>query len=36
LARELAAMEQVDEPTAVQKLIEILKKSAEIYNKVAA
>ena len=36
LARELAAMEQVDEPTAVQKLIEILKKSAEQYNKVAA
>lgn len=35
LARELAAMEQVDEPTAVQKLVEILKKSAEIYNKVA-
>ena len=33
LARELAAMEQVDEPTAVQKLIEILKKAAEIYNK---
>ena len=35
LARELAAMEQVDEPTAVQKLIEILKKAAEIYNKTA-
>ena len=33
LARELAAMEQVDEPTASQKLIEILKKAAEIYNK---
>ncbi len=36
LARELAAMEQVDEPTAVQKLLDILRKSAEIYNKVAA
>ena len=33
LARELAAMEQVDEPTALKKLIEILKASAEIYNK---
>lgn len=29
LARELAAVEQVDEPTAVQKLIEILRKAAE-------
>ena len=36
LARELAAMEQVDEPTAVQKLLDILKKAAEIYNKVPA
>ena len=35
LARELAAMEQVDEPTALKKLIEILKASAEIYNKPA-
>ena len=32
LARELAAMEQVDEPTAIQKLVEILKKAAEQYN----
>jgi CarD family transcriptional regulator len=32
LARELAAMEQVDEPTAIQKLLDILRKSAEIYN----
>jgi CarD family transcriptional regulator len=32
LARELAAMEQVDEPTAVEKLLEILRKSAAIYN----
>jgi CarD family transcriptional regulator len=32
LARELAAMEQVDEPTAAEKLLEILRKSAEIYN----
>jgi CarD family transcriptional regulator len=36
LARELAAMEQVDEPTALKKLVEILKESAAIYNKVAA
>ena len=35
LARELAAMEQVDEPTALEKLLDILRKSAEIYNKVA-
>jgi CarD family transcriptional regulator len=32
LARELAAMEQVDEPTAVEKILEILRKSAAIYN----
>jgi hypothetical protein len=25
-------MEQVDEPTAIQKLLDILRKSAEIYN----
>jgi CarD family transcriptional regulator len=36
LARELAAMEQVDEPTALKKLVEILKESAAFYNKVAA
>jgi CarD family transcriptional regulator len=36
LARELAAMEQVDEPTAIQKLLEILRKAAEIHNKTAA
>jgi CarD family transcriptional regulator len=36
LARELAAMEQVDEPTALKKLIEILKASAAIYNKAVA
>jgi CarD family transcriptional regulator len=36
LARELAAMEQVDEPTAIEKLLDILRKSAEIYNKAAA
>ncbi len=35
LARELAAMEQVDEPTAAVKIIEILKKAAAIYNKSA-
>jgi len=33
LARELAAMEQVDEPAALQKLLEILRASAAIYNK---
>ena len=33
LARELAAMEQVDEPTALKKIHEILNKAAAIYNK---
>ena len=33
LARELAAMEQVDEPTALVKIHEILNKAAAIYNK---
>jgi CarD family transcriptional regulator len=33
LARELAAMEQVDEPTAQEKILEILRKAAAIYNK---
>ena len=33
LARELAAMEQVDEPTALEKILEILNKAAAIYNK---
>ncbi len=33
LARELAAMEQLDEPAAVQKILEILRKAAAIYNK---
>src|SRR3954453_5583024 len=32
-ARELAAMEQVDEPTALVKILEILNKAAAIYNK---
>jgi CarD family transcriptional regulator len=36
LARELAAMEQVDEPTALVKLLDILRASAAIYNKPAA
>jgi CarD family transcriptional regulator len=36
LARELAAMEQVDEPKALEKLIEILRKAAPQYAKVAA
>ena len=34
LARELAAMEQVDEPTAQEKILEILRKAAAIHNKV--
>ena len=33
LARELAAMEQLDEPKALEKLLEILRASAAIYNK---
>jgi CarD family transcriptional regulator len=33
LARELAAMEEVDEPTALEKILEILRKSAAIWNK---
>jgi CarD family transcriptional regulator len=33
LARELAAMEQIDEPAALEKLLDILRKSAAIYNK---
>ena len=33
LARELAAMEQVDEPTALGKLLDILRASAAVYNK---
>ena len=33
LARELAAMEEVDEPTALQKILEVLRKAAAIYNK---
>lgn len=36
LARELAAMEQVDEPKAIEKLMDILRKAAAIYNKSAA
>ncbi len=35
LARELAAMEQLDEPKALEKLLEILRASAAIYNKAA-
>ena len=34
LARELAAMEQVDEPTALEKILDILRKAAAIHNKV--
>jgi CarD family transcriptional regulator len=33
LARELAAMEQVDEPAALEKILDILNKAAAIYNK---
>ncbi|MBA4047969.1 MAG: CarD family transcriptional regulator, partial [Sphingomonas sp.] len=33
LARELAAMEQVDEPTAQEKILEILRKAAAVHNK---
>ena len=32
LARELAAIEQVDEPAALVKLLDILRASAAIYN----
>ncbi len=33
LARELAAMEQVDEPTAQEKILDILRKAAIGHNK---
>jgi CarD family transcriptional regulator len=33
LARELAAMEQIDEPAAQVKILEILRAAAAIYNK---
>ena len=33
LARELAAMEQIDEPKAQEKILEILRAAAAIYNK---
>jgi CarD family transcriptional regulator len=33
LARELAAMEEVDEPTALEKILEILRKAAVTWNK---
>ena len=33
LARELAAREEVDEPSAQEKILEILRASAAIYNK---
>jgi CarD family transcriptional regulator len=36
LARELAAMEQLDEPGALAKILEILNKAAAIYNKAKA
>jgi CarD family transcriptional regulator len=33
LARELAAMEQIDEPAALEQILEILNKAAAVYNK---
>ena len=36
MARELAAMEQVDEPTALVQILEILNKAAAIHNKAKA
>jgi CarD family transcriptional regulator len=33
LARELAAMEQIDEPAALEQILEILNKAASVYNK---
>src|ERR687890_349613 len=33
LARELAAMEQVEEPKALDKILDILNKAAAIYNR---
>lgn len=33
LARELAAMEEVEEPKALDKILDILRASAAIYNK---
>ena len=36
LARELAAMEEVDEPTALKQILEILNAAASIHNKAKA
>jgi CarD family transcriptional regulator len=36
LARELAAMEEVDEPTALKQILEILNTAAAIHNKAKA
>ena len=33
LARELAAMEEIDEPAALEKILDILRKAAAIHNK---
>lgn len=33
LARELAAMEETDEPAALEKILDILRKAAAIHNK---
>ncbi len=35
LARELAAVEAIDEPAALVKILDILRAAAAIYNKVA-
>jgi len=36
LARELGAMEEADEPTALKQILEILNKAAAIHNKAKA
>ena len=33
IARELAAMEELDEPKAQEKILDILRAAAAIYNK---
>jgi len=33
LARELAAMEEIDEPAALEKILDILRKAAAMWNK---
>ncbi|MDQ3079744.1 MAG: CarD family transcriptional regulator, partial [Pseudomonadota bacterium] len=36
LARELGAMEEADEPTALKQILEILNAAASIHNKAKA